>query len=128
MARPGCGDLVWRKYLKSPYRGIPPVASENRCLLRSQVRYTQLGSDSKTGWPRWPASKGVSYRVGRSAGHDPFFSFKREFAQKVAKNTKKGSKDRQLYLSSALVLKARSAAMYTGSVLYFSRLVDHKQS
>src|ERR1700731_3830508 len=119
MARPGCGDLVWRKYLKSPYRGIPPVASENRCLLRSQVRYTQLGSDSKTGWPRWPASKGVSYRVGRSAGHDPFFSFKREFAQKVAKNTKKGSKDRQLYLSTALVLSPLGGDVYVNRSLSF---------
>src|ERR1700692_2889251 len=103
MARPEYGDLVWRRYLKSPRRGIPPGASENRVLLRSRVRYTQLESDSETEWPRWPASKGVSYRVGRSGHHDPFFIFQREFAKKVAKQTKKGSNGRQLGWSSALV-------------------------
>src|ERR1700676_2893762 len=106
MARPGCGDLVLRKYLKSPHRGIPPMASENRVLLRSRVRYTQLGSDSETEWPRWPASKGVSYRVARSGRHDPFFIFQKEFAQKVAKHTKKGSNDRQLSWSSGARWKA----------------------
>src|ERR1700730_805733 len=103
MARRECGDLVWRKYLKSPHRGIPPVALENRVLLRSRVRYNQLGSDLETEWPRWPASKGVSSGVGRSGRHNRFFISQREFTRKVAKPTKMGSNDREQGLSSGLV-------------------------